>query len=195
MLKLSKRCRFQEWSLCVISMMDPWALWHNPVIRFGRKTYCDRIMQRFSHPWPFSFSSLGFSVIYSLESMCAWWCIHCPSGVGPGCQFYHFIFSSIIKLLYWVRQHGKFILFSLPRTITSSYALQYRNSRSSCFCVKIPKQHILNVAPLWLVLDITAHSIQHFSIIYHYKNGIWMEVIRCVGLNVPWQQLVLLTVF
>lgn len=31
-LKLSKRCCFQEWLLWVISMMDPWALWHSPVI-------------------------------------------------------------------------------------------------------------------------------------------------------------------
>lgn len=65
MLKLSKRRHFQEWSLWVISVMDPWALWHGPVICFGGKTYCEHIMQRISHPWPFSNTSLGFSVMYS----------------------------------------------------------------------------------------------------------------------------------
>lgn len=119
MLKLSERRRFHEWSPGVISVIDPWALWHSPVICFGGKTYCGHIMQRISHPWPYSCTPLGFSVMYSLASTCAWWCIHCPSGVGPVCQFYHFIFTSIIKLVYWVRQRRKFILLSLPCTITS----------------------------------------------------------------------------
>lgn len=119
MLKLSKRRRFREWSLWMIRTMDPWALWHGPVMCCGGKTCCKHIMQRISHPWPFSFTTLGFSVMYSLASLCAWCCIHCPSGVRPGCHFYHFIFTSIIKLVYWVRQHRRFILFSLLCTITS----------------------------------------------------------------------------
>lgn len=99
MLMLSTRRHFQEWSLWVISMMDPWALWHSPVYCFGGKTYREHIMQKTSHPWPFFYTSLGFSVMYSLASMCASWCLHCPSGVGPGCQIYHLIFTSIIELV------------------------------------------------------------------------------------------------
>lgn len=91
-------------------------------------------MQRISHPWPLSYISTGFCVMYSLASMCAWWCIHCPSGVGPDCHFYHFILSRINKLVYWVRQRRKFILFSLACAIisfpTHSDAL---TGGSSCF--------------------------------------------------------------
>lgn len=101
-LKLSKRCCFQEWLLWVISMMDPWALWHSPVICVVEIHTVNTLCMRFSHPWPFPYTSLGFTMIYSLAGTCAWWCIHCPSGAGPGCQFYHFIFTSIIKLLCWV---------------------------------------------------------------------------------------------
>ena len=85
MLKLSKRRRFQEWSLWVISTMDPWVLWHGRVMSFGGKTYCEHIVQGISHPWPYPHTSLGFSVMYSLADMCAWWCIRCSSGVTPGC--------------------------------------------------------------------------------------------------------------
>lgn len=91
-------------------------------------------MQRISHPWPLSYISTGFCVMYSLASMCAWWCIHCPSGVGPDCHFYHFILSRINKLVYWVRRRRKFILFSLACAIisfpTHSDAL---TGGSSCF--------------------------------------------------------------
>lgn len=76
-------------------------------------------MQRISHPWPLSCISTGFCVMYRLASICAWWCINCPSGVGPDCHFYHFILSRINKLVYWARQHRKFILFSLACTVIS----------------------------------------------------------------------------
>lgn len=129
--EIRKRRRSGERSLWAISTIDTGALQHGPVICCGGQTYCEHIMQRTSHPWPFSYTSLGFSVMYSLASMCAWWCIHCPSSVGPGCQFYHFIFTSIIKLLYWIRQHRKFILFSPPCIIISfSHALSCINRDS-----------------------------------------------------------------
>lgn len=169
MLKLSKRRHFQEWSLWVISVMDPWALWHSPVICFGGKTYCEHIMQRISHPWPFSNTSLGFSVMYSLASVCAWWCIHCPSGVGSGCQFYHFIFSSIIKLV-CIRQHRKFILFSLPCTVTSFPTHWAALTAVPAASIETLQHHTVNVPPQWLVLD--TMLLEMFAIA---KIEIWME--------------------
>lgn len=98
MLQLSKRLCFQEWSLWIIRIMDPWATWRNPVMCHGEKTCC---------------KTLGFSMMYILARLCAWCCIHCPSGGGPGCYFYHFTLTSIIKLVYWVRQYRRLILFCL----------------------------------------------------------------------------------
>lgn len=60
-----QKTSFRLW---VISMMDPWASWHSPVMCFSGKTYCEHIMQRTSHPWLLSYTFLGFSVMYSLAS-------------------------------------------------------------------------------------------------------------------------------
>lgn len=113
-LKLSKRRRFREWSLRMIRTMEQCdtALWCVVVGKHAANTLCRGSAIRGLFP-----ALRG--VTYSLASLCAWCGIHCPSGVGPGCRFYHFIFTSIIKLVYWVRQRRRFILLAVPCTITS----------------------------------------------------------------------------
>lgn len=139
--------------------MDPWAWWYSPVICFGGKTYRRHIMQRSSRAWLLSHTSLGFSVMYSLAGPCVWWCIHCPSGVGAGWQFYHFIFTSINELVYCGRQHMKFIhLFSHA----PSY-LYTDSPTSQCECAP-------SVAGPW----------HHITVTHPFKGlylEIWMEII------------------
>lgn len=114
MPKLSKRRRFREWSLRMIRTMEQYdtAPWCVVVGKHAANTLCRGSAIRGLFP-----ALRG--VTYSLASLCARCGIHCPSGVGPGSHFYHFISTSIIKLVYWVRQHRRFILLAVPCTITS----------------------------------------------------------------------------
>lgn len=64
-LKLSGRRRFREWWAWMIRTVDPRASWRGPVMWCGGKTCCKHIMQRISHPWPFSYT-VPVSVMNSL---------------------------------------------------------------------------------------------------------------------------------
>lgn len=64
-LKLSGRRRFREWWVWMIRTMHPRTSWRGPVMWCGGKTCCKHIMQRISHPWPFSYT-VPVSVMNSL---------------------------------------------------------------------------------------------------------------------------------
>lgn len=120
--------------------------------------------------------------MYILARLCVWCCIHCPSGAGPGCYFYHFTLTSIIKLVYWVRQHGTFILFCLLCSSTS-----FPITSLSCI------NRLPTTTVCWGLLGSWSLTSQESQIstpqnVYECNNETEMTIIWYSQLNSVWKQ-------